>query len=190
MCYHKGYGSNNNNYSLSDKHMTHRLVRMYQVDIGGIMERKLEKNPNFSWGRQHTNQTQNVYRSHHLCNIRTKERGKMKGGPLRLLQIELTTKAKVKVITLRSGKELKKFQQTKKVVPPKDEIPIMEAITNVVNEGKNVNVPFPQRLEDERKDKEFARFLEISGKLHINIPFIDVITQMPNFVKFKKKYNV
>ena len=45
---------------------------------------------------------------------------------------------------------------------------------------------FPQRLQKNKLDKQFARFLEIFKKLHINIPFAEALEQMPSYVKFMK----
>ena len=47
-------------------------------------------------------------------------------------------------------------------------------------------VPFPQRLQKEKKEEQFSKFLEIFKKIEINFPFVDVITQMPNCGKFLK----
>ena len=47
-------------------------------------------------------------------------------------------------------------------------------------------IPFPQRLRKVKLDHQFAKFLEIFKKLHINIPFVDALEQMPSYVKFMK----
>ena len=47
-------------------------------------------------------------------------------------------------------------------------------------------VPFPQRLQKAKKEKQFSKFLEIFKKIEINIPFADAITQMLNYAKFLK----
>ena len=47
-------------------------------------------------------------------------------------------------------------------------------------------VPFPQRLQKAKKEEQFSKFLEIFKKIEINIPFVDAITQMPNYAKFIK----
>lgn len=47
-------------------------------------------------------------------------------------------------------------------------------------------VPFPQRLQKSKLDKQFSKFLEVFKKLHINIPFADALEQMPSYVKFMK----
>ena len=47
-------------------------------------------------------------------------------------------------------------------------------------------VPFPARLVQHNLDKQFSKFLEVFKKLHINIPFVDALAQMPNYAKFLK----
>ncbi|KAL8521376.1 hypothetical protein ACS0TY_011777 [Phlomoides rotata] len=44
-------------------------------------------------------------------------------------------------------------------------------------------VPFPQRFVKKKLDKNFAKFLEVFKRLHINIPFYDALEQMPNYAK-------
>jgi Aspartyl protease len=48
-------------------------------------------------------------------------------------------------------------------------------------------IPFPQRLAKVKKDKQFSKFVELLSKLHINIPFIEALTQMPSYAKFLKE---
>ena len=48
-------------------------------------------------------------------------------------------------------------------------------------------VPFPSRLKQQQLDKQFAKFLEVFKSLHINIPFVDALAQMPSYAKFLKK---
>ena len=47
-------------------------------------------------------------------------------------------------------------------------------------------IPYPQRLKKNKLDKQFAKFMEVFKKLHINIPFADTLEQMPSYVKFMK----
>ena len=49
-----------------------------------------------------------------------------------------------------------------------------------------VPIPYPQRLKKNKLDKQFAKFMEVFKKLHINIPFADALEQMPSYVKFMK----
>ena len=46
--------------------------------------------------------------------------------------------------------------------------------------------PFPKRLEKQKLDKQFAKFLEVFKKLQINIPFAEALEQIPSYVKFMK----
>ena len=44
-------------------------------------------------------------------------------------------------------------------------------------------MPFPQRLQKEKREEQFSRFLDIFKKIEINVPFAEVINQMPNYAK-------
>ncbi|KAL5549722.1 hypothetical protein UlMin_004953 [Ulmus minor] len=46
--------------------------------------------------------------------------------------------------------------------------------------------PFPQRFQKQQQDKKFQKFLDVLKQLHINIPFVEALEQMPNYVKFMK----
>ena len=48
-------------------------------------------------------------------------------------------------------------------------------------------VPFPQRLQKAKREEQFSRFLDIFKKIEINIPFAEVINQMPTYAKFLKE---
>ena len=47
-------------------------------------------------------------------------------------------------------------------------------------------MPYPQRFKKKEIDSQFAKFLELFKKLHINIPFVEALEQMPNYAKFMK----
>ena len=47
-------------------------------------------------------------------------------------------------------------------------------------------LPFPER-QIQHQDKKFSNFFKILKNLHINIPFVDAITQMPRYAKFLKE---
>ena len=46
---------------------------------------------------------------------------------------------------------------------------------------------YPQLLKKNKLDKQFAKFMKVFKKLHINIPFANALEQMPNYVKFMKE---
>ena len=50
-----------------------------------------------------------------------------------------------------------------------------------------IPIPYPQRLKKGKLEKQFAKFLDIFKKLHINMPFMDALENMPSYVKFMKK---
>ncbi|XP_016168847.1 uncharacterized protein LOC107611437 [Arachis ipaensis] len=49
-------------------------------------------------------------------------------------------------------------------------------------------VPHPQKLQKETKDEQFTQFLEICKKLHINIPFSEVLEKMPPYMAVMKGF--
>ena len=55
-------------------------------------------------------------------------------------------------------------------------------------EVKDYNPPvsFPQRLQKAKLKEQFSRFLNMFKKIEFNIPFFEVLTQMPQYVKFMK----
>ncbi|XP_009586765.1 uncharacterized protein [Nicotiana tomentosiformis] len=48
-------------------------------------------------------------------------------------------------------------------------------------------LPFPQKMKREKLDKYFGQFLDMLKKLYVNIPFTEVLTQMPAYAKFLKE---
>ncbi|XP_062094211.1 uncharacterized protein LOC133800271 [Humulus lupulus] len=46
--------------------------------------------------------------------------------------------------------------------------------------------PFPQRFKKQQQDGQFRRFLDVLKQLHINIPLVEALEQMPNYMKFLK----
>ena len=48
-------------------------------------------------------------------------------------------------------------------------------------------MPFPQRLQKSRREEQFSKFYDIFKKIEINIPFAEVISQMPLYAKFLKE---
>ena len=77
---------------------------------------------------------------------------------------EKTTKAKKKIKTEQSKGSSEQKQKEK-----------VTAYTPTV--------PFPQRLQKAKREEQFSRFLDIFKKIEINIPFTEVINQMPKCAK-------
>ena len=49
-----------------------------------------------------------------------------------------------------------------------------------------LDVPFPQRIQKAKMEEHFSIFLDVFKKIEINIPFVEALTQMPNYAKFFK----
>src|SRR4051812_23907000 len=48
-------------------------------------------------------------------------------------------------------------------------------------------LPFPNRLKNQAEDKQYSKFLKIFWSLHINIPFADMLEQMPKYARYLKE---
>ena len=48
-------------------------------------------------------------------------------------------------------------------------------------------VPYPNATRKDHTDEQFSKFLKLLKKLHINLPFIEALSQMPNVIKFLKE---
>ncbi|XP_021757315.1 uncharacterized protein LOC110722347 [Chenopodium quinoa] len=114
-------------------------------------------------------------------------------------QTKQPQKGHMNAVTLRSGKQLED--------PPIKE-PSREVVEGVGGSEKVIDnskieeepkeatspplapyvpkVPFPQRLAQAKLEKKYGKFLDILKKLHINIPFLDAISEMPSYAKFLK----
>ena len=107
-------------------------------------------------------------------------------------------------IQLRSGKDLssnKKTEGKEEIEAEKEETEKEEKKNIQIEQLKGSNdqkkkegvpaytptMPFPQRLQKSRREKQFSKFLDIFKKIEINIPFAKVISQMPLYAKFLKE---
>ncbi|KAL5554412.1 hypothetical protein UlMin_041813 [Ulmus minor] len=105
---------------------------------------------------------------------------------------ERNPREEVKAITLRSGKELEKSKEASKQAIEEDTSvsknqPATTTIEQPTYQTPSSNaVPFPQRLRKQNLDKQFSKFLNIFKSLHINLPFVDMLEQMPKYAKFLK----
>ncbi|XP_021721353.1 uncharacterized protein LOC110688909 [Chenopodium quinoa] len=48
-------------------------------------------------------------------------------------------------------------------------------------------LPYPQGYNRHKLDEQFREFVEMLKKLHLTLPFTDVVEQMPNYAKFLKE---
>ncbi|XP_022864447.1 uncharacterized protein LOC111384405 [Olea europaea var. sylvestris] len=112
-------------------------------------------------------------------------------------------KEQVQVIATRSGVQLpeirvKRLDRKDKEVMGKEAGTKVESEqpTNEEDKRKEIPslvkayvppIPFPQRLQRKKLDKQFAKFVENFKTLDINISFTDPIAQMPSYAKFLKE---
>ncbi|XP_042056459.1 uncharacterized protein LOC121801054 [Salvia splendens] len=52
---------------------------------------------------------------------------------------------------------------------------------------REVKIPFPQVVQKKKLDEKFVKFLEIFKRVHLNIPLIEALQQMPGYLKFLKE---
>ncbi|XP_062086051.1 uncharacterized protein LOC133792149 [Humulus lupulus] len=109
-------------------------------------------------------------------------------------------------MTLRSGKEL---ENSKKYVGHEGEPSSIQNNEKVSEDAKNSRklafahnaaasespesspniqkLPFPLRFHKQKQESQFKRFLDMLKQLHNNIPLVEALEQMPNYVKFMKE---
>ncbi|XP_019256248.1 PREDICTED: uncharacterized protein LOC109234633 [Nicotiana attenuata] len=107
------------------------------------------------------------------------------------VDIERNPKETINAVSLRSGYVLQDPRAKQK-----DEL--IERHVEIVEEQKNNNIqegagmlddalPFQQKQRRDKLNKQFRRFLEVLKQVHVNIPFTEVLSQMPVYVKFLKE---
>ncbi|XP_049391432.1 uncharacterized protein LOC125855767 [Solanum stenotomum] len=150
-----------------------------------------QRHPRFSWSSP--NGSLNVWQQN---NISERLPGNLPSDTLR-------NPKELKVMTLRSGKKLNdnckskacevtksqdEKQGSKKVVRKSNEIQKGKEKSELEIDSKYMpTLPFFQKMKREKLDKYFGKFLEMLKQLHVNIPFTEVITQMPAYAKFFKE---
>ncbi|XP_061336910.1 uncharacterized protein LOC133283989 [Gastrolobium bilobum] len=96
-----------------------------------------------------------------------------------------------KAIMTRSGKVLPSPEVEEKLDEAEKE---KEKEQNVIVKKKHemssgyvrAMAPYPERFKQDAQEQQYARFLDIFKKLHINIPFAEALANMPNYAKFMK----
>ncbi|XP_074370557.1 uncharacterized protein LOC141711774 [Apium graveolens] len=118
-------------------------------------------------------------------------------------QPDVNVKEQCKVITLRSGRELPEIAAPTlkdEILPPKkrkthqvnmeisesvDDEPEREKPTQKVPMKPYIPpIPFPQRLKNCKLEKQYEIFLKMFCEIHISIPFVDALAQIPLYAKF------
>ncbi|XP_022860055.1 uncharacterized protein LOC111380658 [Olea europaea var. sylvestris] len=92
-----------------------------------------------------------------------------------VMAVKVVENEEVGAITTRSGIQLLEITVERWV---KATVPI---------KPYGLPVPFPQRLQKRKLEEQFAKFLDIFRKLHVNIPLIEALSQIPNYAKILKE---
>ncbi|KAL4386086.1 hypothetical protein GQ457_09G016850 [Hibiscus cannabinus] len=61
-----------------------------------------------------------------------------------------------------------------------------KSVTTQTTEDVRPPPPFPQRLKNHIEDNQFKKFMDMLDQLHIDVPFLEAIGQMPTYAKFLK----
>ncbi|XP_027342961.1 uncharacterized protein LOC113855516 [Abrus precatorius] len=95
----------------------------------------------------------------------------------------------VNTVTLRSGRTL---QEKGKQEIEKDAVEEEDKCQEEIVEKPPVvkefipPLPYPARLKKDKDDEQFGKFLSLFRQLHINLPFVDALAQIPKYAKFLK----
>ncbi|XP_009621996.1 uncharacterized protein [Nicotiana tomentosiformis] len=99
-------------------------------------------------------------------------------------------------VSLRNGRDLDLEQEitresrpTEILVPVPIEVDesteLTEDLTQVTGR-KRTPTPFPQRFAKYQKDEKYKKFMEMLKQIHVNIPLIDALREMPGYAKMMK----
>ena len=64
-----------------------------------------------------------------------------------------------------------------------------KSFTYVTPHAYDPPIPYPQRVKPKKKEqieKQYSKFLKLFKKLHINIPILEALEQIPYYAKFMK----
>ncbi|KAL4301839.1 hypothetical protein GQ457_10G008710 [Hibiscus cannabinus] len=95
-----------------------------------------------------------------------------------------TTHEQCKAMATRSGRVLEPTDT--KEARPTAEASQYEPIRPEKLEEIRPPPPFPQRLKKQKKDYQLKKFFDILKQIHINLPLVEALRQMPNYAKFLK----
>ncbi|XP_070004875.1 uncharacterized protein [Nicotiana sylvestris] len=113
---------------------------------------------------------------------------------------EKNTKETIKVVSLRSGttltdpvvkarpKVVNKYTETPPEKKSEEKKGQSTGVKKEIEESRHMlALPLPQKMKREKLDKCFGRFSEMLKQLYVNIPFTEILTQMPTYAKFLKE---
>ncbi|KAI3704082.1 hypothetical protein L1987_74290 [Smallanthus sonchifolius] len=112
---------------------------------------------------------------------------------------EPNPKAHVKAITTRSGRgtgpdpqvPVHESSEEEVVIEIPDETPPRGKPASTSRPREPVRdytpaVPYPGRLKKQKMEEQYGKFLGLFKQLHINLPFVEALAQMPKYARFLK----
>jgi len=112
----------------------------------------------------------------------------------KILEAQFSHANKMNSVTLRNGKQLEgpigkanPSEIEKESSEPQVEGTKIEGEKQITPPPFKPKIPFPQRFAKTKLDKQFKKFIEMMNKIYIDVPFTDVLTQMPTYAKTLKE---
>ncbi|XP_057771204.1 uncharacterized protein LOC130991020 [Salvia miltiorrhiza] len=96
---------------------------------------------------------------------------------------------KVETHTDEPPKETREEEMVKELPPPREEEQQGEPSEPLHKATKPYRplIPYPGRLRNEKQDQQFTDFYNMLAKVNVNLPLLDVIRNVPAYVKFFKE---
>ncbi|XP_022893979.1 uncharacterized protein LOC111408456 [Olea europaea var. sylvestris] len=112
-----------------------------------------------------------------------------------VMTVKVMESEKIEAITTHSGVKLPEIIVERRVdkskhldkVVPSQELENLQVKVTALIKPYVPPVPFPHRLQKKKLEEQFAKFLDIFRKLHVNIPLIETLSQILNYAKFLKE---
>ncbi|XP_061351350.1 uncharacterized protein LOC133296396 [Gastrolobium bilobum] len=82
--------------------------------------------------------------------------------------------------------EIGEQQVDKQTKSPEQNAAVRKQHSQPADKASRPPPPFPQRLHKQQDDKQFKRFMDVLKQLHINVPLVEALEQMPSYAKFMK----
>ncbi|XP_075095065.1 uncharacterized protein LOC142173383 [Nicotiana tabacum] len=105
---------------------------------------------------------------------------------------EPNPKAQVNAVTLRNGRVLEVVPKKKKYTAS----PEGELVPKPIEENEKENkgsepvivtrppTPFPQRLQKQKHDAKYKKFLDISSQVHVKLPLVEILQEVPKYARY------
>ncbi|XP_075104775.1 uncharacterized protein LOC142178884 [Nicotiana tabacum] len=105
---------------------------------------------------------------------------------------EPNPKAQVNAVTLRNGRALEEASKKKKnTTHPEGELVLKPVEGNEKDDKGPEPVietrpppPFPQRLQKQKDDDKYKKFLDILSQVSVNLPLVEILQEVPKYARY------